>query len=76
MATRTSSRSTKAVKFVDSAESDNNDDAEPATRMKVEEKKPRARSTNVRRKRTNDDQGCDAQNEYVGDELPMMMPLK
>ena len=65
MATRTSSRSTKAVKFVDSVESDNNEETEPVTRMKVEEKKPGTRSMAVRRKRTNDDQDWNAQNEHV-----------
>ena len=68
MATRTSSRSTKAVKFVDPAESDNNDEADPPTPVKVEETKPRVRSTNIRRKRTNDDQDWDAQNEQVEDD--------
>ena len=77
MATRTSSRSTKAVKFVDSVESDNNEETEPSIQMKVEEKKPGTRSMAVRRKRTNDDQDWNAQNEHVEhdeeeeeDELP------
>ena len=67
MATRTSSRSTKAVKFVDGAESDGNEDFEAAAapRLPTEEKKVRGRSNPARRKRNNDDEDWDAQDEQI-----------
>jgi len=57
MATRTSTRTTKAVKFVDSAESDDEEDfSKPSPlQIKTEGKKSRGRPPNSRRNRTNDD---------------------
>ena len=68
MATRTSSRSTKAVEFVDGVESDTNEDFDTPVRLANEEKKVRGRSNGVRRKRNNDDEDWDAQNEENDDE--------
>lgn len=68
MATRTSNRSTKAVKFVDGVESDTNEDFDAPARLPNEEKKVRGRSNAARRKRNNDDEDWDAQNEQNGDE--------
>lgn len=68
MATRTSSRSTKAVKFVDGAESDGNEDFEAAARLPTEEKKVRGRSNPARRKGNNDDEDWDAKDEQIEDD--------
>ena len=69
MATRTSNRSTKAVKFIDSTgDSDVNEDMDQSTDIKVEQKKPSIRTNHVRRKRTNDDEEWNAQNEQIDDE--------
>lgn len=68
MTTRTSNRSTKAVKFIDSApESDANEDVDPSIDMKADEKKIR-RNIGLRRKRANDDEEWNAQNEQIEDE--------
>ena len=55
MATRASNRSTKAVKFLQSAESDENADSSKSMRVKIEEKKTRGRPSNTRRNRRDDD---------------------
>ena len=55
MATRASSRSTKAVTFLQATESDDNADASKSMRVKIEEKKTRGRPSNTRRNRTDDD---------------------
>jgi hypothetical protein len=57
MATRTSTRTTKAVKFVDSAESDEEEEfTKPSpVQAKPEGKKSRGRPPNSRRNRTDDD---------------------
>ena len=68
MATRTSSRSTKAVKFVDGVESDTNEDFDAPARLPTEEKKVRGRPNSTRRKRNNDDEDWDAHNEQIDDE--------
>lgn len=71
MATRTSTRSTKAVKFVDSAGSDDEEDVSKATSppAKLEARKPRGRPTNARRSQRNDDEDWDVRNEqHVEDE--------
>lgn len=70
MATRTSTRATKAVKFVDSAESDEGEDFVKAssTQMKIEEKKSRGRPPNSRRNRNDDDEEWEATNEHVENE--------
>jgi hypothetical protein len=68
MATRTSTRTTKAVKFVDSAESDDEEDFSKSTplQIKTEGKKSRGRPPNSRRNRTNDDdEEWDARNEQI-----------
>ncbi|CAF3118889.1 unnamed protein product [Rotaria socialis] len=63
MSTRTSTRSTKAVKFVDSADDDEGEfENSSAMRIKDEPKKVKARGR-ARRTRTNDDEDWDARNE-------------
>ncbi|CAF1459032.1 unnamed protein product [Rotaria sordida] len=63
MATRTSTRSTKAVKFVDSADDDEGEfDNSSAIRIKNEPKKAKTRGR-TRRNQTNDDEDWDARNE-------------
>jgi hypothetical protein len=70
MATRTSTRSTKAVKFVDTAheeaEEEEFENTEPS-RIKDEPKKVKNRGR-PRRNPTNDDEEWDARNEESGDE--------
>ena len=68
MATRTSSRSTKAVKFVDGAESDGNEDFKAPAHLPTEGKKVRGRSNSSRRERNNDDEEWDAQEEQIDDD--------
>jgi hypothetical protein len=70
MATRTSTRSTKAVKFVDSAGSDDDEAVEKSSSLpiKTETKKPRGRPPNSRRNRPNDDEEWDAGNEQIEEE--------
>jgi hypothetical protein len=69
MATRTSTRSTKAVKFVDSAGSDDEDVQKSSSLpTKTEVKKSRGRPPNSRRNRTNDDEDWDAGNEHIEEE--------
>jgi hypothetical protein len=65
MATRTSTRSTKAVKFVDSADEDEVEfnNSEPP-RIKDEPKKVKARGR-PRRNQSNDDEEWDARNEQI-----------
>lgn len=69
MATRTSQRATKAVKFVDSAESEGEDfEKVSSTQMKTEAKKSRGRPPNSRRTRTTDDDDeWNAANEQIDD---------
>jgi hypothetical protein len=63
MATRTSTRSTKAVKFVDSAEDDEEEFPQSSSiRIKNEPKKSKPRGR-PRRHRTSDDEDWDAQHE-------------
>jgi hypothetical protein len=70
MTTRTSTRSTKAVKFVDSAESEDDEELDKSSsqQIKTEGKKPRGRPPNARRNRTNEDEDWDARNEQIDDE--------
>ncbi|CAF3355538.1 unnamed protein product [Rotaria sp. Silwood1] len=70
MATRTSTRSTKAVKFVDSAESDDDEDLDKPSSLPIttEGKKPRGRPPKSRRSQTIDDEEWDARNEQVEDD--------
>lgn len=71
MATRTSTRATKAVKFVDSAGSDDDEEEfnkPSSTPIKSEGKKPRGRPSNARRNRSNDDEDWDARNERIDDD--------
>ena len=66
MATRTSTRSTKAVKFVDSADEEDEDfpaNASPA-RIKNEPKKSKVRGRPRRAPTANDDEEWDARNEH------------
>jgi len=68
MATRTSTRATKAVKFVDSGDDDEEEfvNSEPP-RIKDEPKKVKARGR-PRRDRSNDDEEWDARNEQSAEE--------
>jgi hypothetical protein len=69
MATRTSTRSTKAVKFVDSADEDEEEFNNAETpRIKEEPKKTKTRGRPPRRTRTNDDEEWDARNEQSAEE--------
>jgi hypothetical protein len=67
MATRTSTRTTKAVKFVDTAESDEDEEfgKTSAVQIKTEGKKSRGRPPNSRRNRTDDDEEWVAGNEPI-----------
>jgi hypothetical protein len=70
MATRISTRTTKAVKFVDSAESDDEEDFAKTSspQIKTQGKKSRGRPPNSRRNRTDDDEEWDARNEQIDNE--------
>ncbi|CAF4029932.1 unnamed protein product [Rotaria sordida] len=70
MATRTSTRSTKAVKFVDSVESDDDEVLDKSSSLPIttEGKKPRGRPPKSRRTQTNDDDEWDARNEQIDDD--------
>lgn len=70
MATRTSTRSTKAVKFVDSAGSDDEDDLGKSSTLpvKTEGKKPRGRPPKSHRNQPDDDDEWDARGEHIEEE--------
>ncbi len=70
MATRTSTRTTKAVKFVDTAESDEDEEFGKTSpvQIKTEGKKSRGRPPNSRRNRTDDDEEWDVGNEQIDNE--------
>ncbi|CAF4470960.1 unnamed protein product [Rotaria magnacalcarata] len=70
MATRTSTRSTKAVKFVDSAESDEDEDLDKSSVLPINSvsKKPRGRPPKSRRSQPNDDEEWVGVNEQIDEE--------
>ena len=69
MATRISTRSTKAVKFVDTVESDDEYLGRASSlQIKSEERKHRGRPPKSRQSQANDDEEWDARNEQIDDD--------